>query len=95
MLARAYDIDGDKRPFFALEEGDIISWKQDGSTGFRRGRVTALAEKNFDGSPNKKPIRIAPEDGGRARWIGRAAVMRIFDQHGIRKSPASQENANG
>ena len=98
MLARAFDESGNRRPTYRLEEGDLIEWKRNGERGFKFGRVTALCERDVSGESRKCPIRIMPLDqakdptGGRDRWIGRDAVMRIYERDGkTRKQPRPED----
>lgn len=88
--APAYDDTGDRRPLHKVEEGDLIEWKRNGSTGFACGRVTCL----LDPRGSARPIRIMPymtdksgPTGGRERWIGLRALMRVYDREGKRKCP--------
>jgi hypothetical protein len=59
---------------YRLEEGDIIEWRQNGSSDLKRGRVTTLQSKGGRDQDRFKPIRIAPIGinsaviQGRERW---------------------------
>lgn len=87
MMTPAFDETGNARPLHELNVGDLIEWKRNGSTGFRRARVTGLAPKR------SKPICIEPvtrddkPSGERERWVGIGAVMHVYDRNGTRKRP--------
>jgi hypothetical protein len=82
---------------YRLEEGDIIEWRQNGSSDLKRGRVTALQSKGGRDQDRVKPIRIAPIGinsaaiGGRERWISRWVVVRVYDSAGNAKSPIEEQ----
>ncbi len=90
LRVQAYDASGNNRPFFLLEEGDVIEWKRNGHAGFCHGRVTCIAARSPSGEERSKPIRILPLNrfggyhptGERERWIGRNAVMRVYERDG-------------
>jgi hypothetical protein len=96
MLTPAYSADGNARPLHQLEEGDVVEWKRNGSSGFLLGRVTALVEKGH-GLERRQPIRIMPirrEDlgwSGRQRWIGANSIMRIYERDGKTRKPPHVE----